>query len=733
MKHTKLAAALIFFVTTFSQAESVYDQHIFFDNSLTDSSYYYSDGMSILPSKVELVNKRIPIEKKGYYSPPNSLKLKWISNSGGDWSVSIKVKKWRGRYKKFVGDTISFWCYAPKQIQGHHLPNISLQNSNQNRTPSLKLEQIIDEIPENQWIQIKIPFTKFNYSSFMVHPTRPYQFDYSLINAITFSQNIDDGEEHKLFIDDITIYNGDELHNYVLPSCPVGLKAVGYDRHIDLSWEANKEKNFQYYKIYRSFDGSKYEPIGIQRNDLNRYADFLGESNKQASYKISVVNFRGKESTLTQKVTAITNPLNNKQLLTMVQEACFRYYWEGAHTNSGMARENIPGRENLIAVGASGFGIMALIVGIDRKFISRDEGVQRCSKIIQFLKNSDRFHGAWPHFLNDETGEVNPLFGKYDNGGDLVETAFLIQGLLVARQYFNRHSTKEQELRDGITELWESVEWNWYRKSDNSDFLFWHWSPDFGWTINHPLVGLNETLIVYLLAIASPTHSVPASLYYSGWAGQSDRALLYRQNWGKTAQGDSYENGNLYFNIKLEVGVGSGGPLFFTHYSFMGFDPQNKRDKYTNYFRNNRSLTLINRAYCIENPNNFKGYGENCWGLTASDDHIRYKAHDPSPKNDNGTITPTAALASIPYTPEESMAVLKHFYYDLGAKIWGIYGFRDAFNLTENWVSDIYMGLNQAPMVVMIENYRTGLIWNLFMSNSEIKPMLDAIGFEKEE
>jgi hypothetical protein len=278
--------------------------------------------------------------------------------------------------------------------------------------------------------------------------------------------------------------------------------------------------------------------------------------------------------------------------------------------------------------------------------------------------------------------------------------------------------------------LWESVEWDWYRRSPDSDFLFWHWSPDYEWHINHPLVGWNETMIVYLLAIASPTHAIPADMYYSGWAGQSDRAVHYRRNWGNTREGDHYLNGNTYYGIKLDVAVGSGGPLFFTHYSFMGFDPRGKRDRYTNYFNNNRNIALINQAYCKENPGSYIGYGENCWGLTASDDPWGYKAHEPDIRMDNGTVTPTGALASFPYTPEESMKALKHFYFDLGNVLWGFYGFRDAFNLSQNWVADIYMGLNQAPITVMIENYRTGLIWELFMSNPEITTMLDAIGFQ---
>src|SRR5215475_4922915 len=231
-------------------------------------------------------------------------------------------------------------------------------------------------------------------------------------------------------------------------------------------------------------------------------------------------------------------------------------------------------------------------------------------------------------------------------------------------------------------------------------------------------------MIAYLRAIASPTHPVPAGLYYTGWAGQSQAAVLYRQGWSGTTDGDHYYNGHSYYGIKLDVGVGSGGPLFFVHYSYMGFDPRALEDRYTNYFENNRNLARINYAHCVENPGHFTGYGKDTWGLTASDDQIGYRPHGPTTSTDNGTITPTAALASFPYTPQESMAAFKHFYRDLGDRLWGIYGPRDAFNLTHHWFSPIFMGLNQAPIVVMIENYRTGLIWKLFMSNPEIQPML---------
>jgi hypothetical protein len=322
---------------------------------------------------------------------------------------------------------------------------------------------------------------------------------------------------------------------------------------------------------------------------------------------------------------------------------------------------------------------------------------------------ADRFHGAFPHWMNGNSGDVVP-FSQFDNGGDLVETAFLIQGLLAARQYFNQNVPLENSLRNVITDIWEDVEWDWYRKN-NSNVLYWHWSPNYNWQMNFPLRGFNEVMITYLLAVASPTHGVPASLYQSGWIAPG------------------YVNGQTYYGYKLDVGPYKGGPLFFAHYSFLGFDPRNKRDAYTNYFTRNRNHTLINRAYCIENPENHQGYSADSWGLTASDNPWGYSAHEATLNSDNGTITPTAALSSMPYTPGVSMEALRHFYRNLGDRLWGYHGFYDAFNLDQNWFASSYLAIDQGPIIGMIENHRSGLLWNLFMANPEIQQAVTAVGF----
>jgi hypothetical protein len=699
-----------------------YDNHVFFDNSPGDSSYFHSEGEVTPPSKLEMVDNKFPVETNHFMSPPNSLRLKWTSMPGGHWQMLIKSTKEYERSLSLDGDTISFWCYSETEMPPEESPRIALQDWNDIGSPTISLLQYYGRLPAGKWVRISIPFDNFKS---LFERTDDLKCNTSKLETIWLEQGLDDGKEHTLYLDDVQIYNRNRT-DPMPPVPPKGLAIKAGERHFDLIWSNNTEGDLLRYQIYRSWDGEKYVPIGIQQGQFSRFVDFVGEPVKTAFYKISAIDLSGNESALSSAVSASTRAFSDDELLDMVQEGCFRYYWEAAHPNAGMAIEILPGDANLVAVGASGFGIMALIVGTERHFVTREQSVERLLQITHFLGKADRFHGAWPHFLNGYTGKTANYFGKYDDGGDLVETAFLCQGLLAARQYFNRDTAAEREIRQNITDLWRGVEWDWYRKNPPSEFLYWHWSPDYGWHISHPLIGWNETMMAYLLAIASPTHPVPASLYYSGWASQSDLAVQYRRNWSSTTQGNHYTNGSSYFGIKLDVGEGNGADLFFTQFSFMGFDPRGKRDQYADYFLNNRNIALINHAYCVENPNKFAGYSADCWGLSAG---MNSGGGRPLPRDDNGTICCSAALGSFPYTPKESMAALKHFYRNLGSKIWGIYGFHDGFNETQNWFDPMWMGLNQAVIVVMIENHRSGVIWKNFMKNPEIQPALDAIGF----
>ncbi|MCU1240524.1 MAG: Fibronectin type domain protein [Candidatus Acidoferrum typicum] len=710
-------------------ADTRYYQHSFFDNSLTPDQYFYSSGKASAPSVLTLVNGKIPVEVKNFLTPPNALRLEWQSAESGGWEAQVDVMRFRNREIQFRGSALYFSCFSAQSVPASALPLIHIADTAGNFSAPLKLALFADgtNIPAHEWVRIRIPLARFSSGS--IHALDPER-----LQSIVFSQSTADGIAHTVLIDEIWIGDESEVTNAKSSgeqavSTPRGLTATGYERHVDLSWEPVPDENIERYAIYRSFDGKEFKPVGMQVRGIERYTDFIGKTSQKVFYKVAASDRSHQQSALSAEASATTHPMSDDELLTMVQLECFRYYWEGAHPDAGMTLENIPGDDRIVATGASGFGVMALVVGVDRGFITREQGAERLTKIVSFLEKAPRYHGVWSHFMDGHTGESLPVFDMFDNAGDLVETAFLMEGLLAARQYFQGTAEIEKSLYKRISRLWESVEWDWYRRSPQSDALYWHWSPDWSWHINHRLTGFNETMIVYLLGIASPTHAVPADLYYRGWAGQEKAAIDYRRGGAASAAaGDHYVNGQTYFGVKLDVGVGSGGPLFFAHYSYMGFDPRGVRDRFTNYFENDRNMARINLAYCKANPKHFKGYGANSWGLTASDGPNGYLAHAPDAQDDDGTITPTGALASFPYTPEASMAAFKHFYRDLGDRAWGIYGPRDAFNESANWFSPIYMGLNQAPIAVMIENYRTGLIWKLFMSNPEIKPMLDGIG-----
>lgn len=420
-------------------------------------------------------------------------------------------------------------------------------------------------------------------------------------------------------------------------------------------------------------------------------------------------------SGITIKLMTGVNPvpkfpvISDTALVTLVQQQTLKYFYDFAEPVSGMARErNSSG--NTVTMGGSGFGVMALIVGMNRGFISRANGLAQAKKIVTYLEKADRFHGAWPHWSDGTTGKTI-AFSPNDNGADIVETSFMIHGLLCLRQYLTPADTVGNNLINRITQLYQAVDWNWFRKTPAENVLYWNWSPTAGFAVNVPARGYNETLITYLLAAGSATHSIPVEVYQQGWA-----------------QNKNILNGNSYLGHVLPLGEPYGGPLFFTQYSFLGFDPH-VTDTYlnVNYWTQNVNQSLINHDYCVKNPGNYALYSDSCWGITASDNPWGYGAQ--SPTNDNGTISPTAAISSMPYTPAQSMKAIRFFYYQLGDRLWGQYGFYDAINLTQGWTATSTLAIDQGPIVVMLENYRTGLLWKLFKTAPEVQAAKTKLGF----
>jgi hypothetical protein len=413
--------------------------------------------------------------------------------------------------------------------------------------------------------------------------------------------------------------------------------------------------------------------------------------------------------------------LTDDELLDKVQQESLKYFWEYAETNSKLARERYhvedPGNDaQIVTTGGSGFGLMSLIVGIERGFVPRAEAVSKLTTALNFLENADRFHGAWPHWMNGSNGNVIP-FSTYDNGGDLVETSFICQALICMREYFKNGTAEEQALAQKADDLWKGVEWSWYTKGEN--VLYWHWSPNYQWQMNFKLLGFDETFITYILAKASPTYPISNAVYTQGWA----------------RSGAIVSSGNSYGLPKIfnHNGTNSVGPMFWSHYSFLGLDPRGLSDQYANYWDLTHNHAKIMLNYCVANPSNFKSYSDKFWGLTASytrntNGTTGYTAHQPN--NDRGVVTPTAALSNFPYTPVESMKFLRYLYFEKRSKFVGVAGPYDAVSPQFNdWVTKRYLAIDQGTIIPMIENYRTGLLWNLFMEAPEVRAGLQNLGF----
>lgn len=707
-------------VTAPSFATAALD-YLVFDNCPMTGAYFYSETASGGASWLLNLGGKIPVRNTPAYTAGSSLELRYVSAPGGTWRATILHRPIRGQddwdngvfiqskasvFKRPVNLQLQLHCGS---VPAESLPKIAILSNDNKTSTFVSLSAFKKTADNDDWSQVTIPLTEFHGLKLEVAEQ---------LRGVVLEQDKSDGIEHTIYLDQVRLApDKDKALNRSLRA--ELLSAKGFERHIDISWKAVKDESVAGTIIERSSAGSKFTPVGFKPRFMSRFADYLGPDAGKQDYRICFLGYNGERSDYSNIRSASTRAMSDDELLDMVQEACSRYYFDGAEEFSGMALESIPGDPHMIACGASGFGLMSLLVAAKRGFISRNDAVDRFEKILDFLRRADRFHGAMPHYYDGTSGHPKLFFGPDDNGGDLVETSFLMQGLLTARQYFDGTNPREKRIREQITQLWEAVEWDWYKMKADSHYLYWHWSPDKAFKIQHPLIGWNETMITYMLAIASPKHAIAPSMYYSGFASQEKAAQEYRGN----AEGKMYVNGESYYGKKLAVGGFSGGPIFFTHYNFLGMDPHGLRDRYTDYFENSKAIAEINRRYCQANPKHHQGYGDDGWGLSASDGPWGYNPDEPRPEGDKGKLTPTGAIASMPYLPEAAMETIKSYYRNYGSFLWGEYGFRDAFSLDEHWVNDLYMGLNQGPMVVMIENYRTGAPWKLFGSNPEIVKM----------
>lgn len=505
---------------------------------------------------------------------------------------------------------------------------------------------------------------------------------------------------------------GNGIASFLTTDKPI--EARGYDSHVELRWKS-VPKAESYDVMMVDADRSI---LRAQTQNLF-YLDFINDVglNRDFSYKVVAYDGKGKKIAETPVATAAVRNFDDDRLLEMVQEYTFRYFWDFADPISGLAFERSnDSRANCVTTGGAGFGIMAMIAAVENGFVTRRQAVDRLLKIVGSLEKFTRFHGAWAHWYDSSTNKPYS-FSVKDNGGDLVETAFLVEGLLAAKGYFDASDKTEKELGQRIEKLWREVEWSHYTQGQPA--LYWHWSAEYGFEMNHQIKGYDETFITYILAAASPTYPIDKRVYDNCWVNHKDGEFFCQ---------------SVFYDTFLPLGkrMQLGGPLFWIHYSYIGLCPKGLRDAYADYWEQNRRYTLVNRAYCIDNPCGWRGYGEGFWGLTACDALPHgYGAHSPGAGADRGTVAPTGALSSMPYTPQESMEVLKNLYRNHGRLAFGPLGFYDAVNFSVSGRNTTYsyLAIDQGPIVTMIQNHRNAAIWRAFMKNGDVLEGLRKLGF----
>jgi hypothetical protein len=684
-------------------------QEVLFFSEGTDNSYYDQGivdtgnlGNSVFehtfPPGLPQYNDKVPCSTIAYKGS-TSLKFNYTSAPNGNWKVSIFRSGWSS--VDLTGmDSLSFWVYSSGGVPSYALPMIGLVAVKTGGTSdvSSKLYRLSDfniTIPAARWTRIAFPV------SIIRNDSENSLLNFSAVKGVIFNQSETNNTSRTLYLDEITAYKSIDL----VP--PVSnLSATGYDSHAELTW--TRPLDNLSYRIQASYDGGK-SFILRDETDSGFYLDFVPAEGRNSGVIYRVTSVAGGKESAYKEATASIRDFSDDELLDMVQRYTFRYFWEGAHQTTGMALERTDGGSTTVASGATGMGLMAMVAAFDREYKPGEVVKDRILKILTFLETCDRHHGAWSHWYNAGTAHTQP-FSADDDGGDIVETSYVAQALIALKNYFSGNDVKSLQIREKADLLWKGIDWNWYRQGGQNG-LFWHWSPTVGFKMNMKVTGWNECLVTYIMAASSPTHGIPAEVYTQGWA----------------------RNGNMvskrsFYNTDISLSPDWGGPLFWIHYSHLGINPHNLSDIYADYWKEHVNTAKIQYAYALANPRGWYHYGEKCWGLTASDDPYGYTAHQPV-SNDNGTISPTAALSSIPYLPDEAMKALKYFYRDRGKELFGPYGFWDAFNDNLHWVKKACLGIDQGPVMVMIENYRTGLLWKNVMKDNDVQTGLKKLGF----
>lgn len=634
--------------------------------------------------------------------------LEWQSAEGGTWNLTIANPAWSR--KDLTGyDFLEFSFNAPRAIASERLPAVRLQTVFNAPSATVALGNFLPggiDADSNSWQSVRIPLNAFNHDG---------TFPLTEFKSVHFSQAQTDSEPRTLWLERIDVISTNTARRVQRPTAPANLVVRTGDRSVALHWDAHGHGALRGYHVYRSAARAPFERLTARPVRSRSFADVNVANGQTYRYRVTALNEAG-ESAPSKPTAARPAPFaNDDAFLDLLQQTAFDYFWYEANPTNGLVRDRSRAHAHA-SIAATGFGLTAIGIGIERGWITRAQGRERTLRTLKTfcdMPQGDARTGAighrgwFYHFLEMDTAARS---GACELSS--IDTALLLAGCIYAREYFDGRHAAEKEIRAAVEIILDRVDWHWM--TDGADSLTMGWHPERGF-LKHRWTGYNEAMILYVLGLGASRAPLPASQWQT-WTS--------KYKW-ETHYGQSF----VIFP-----------PLFGHQYShswidFRGIADDYMRERGVTYFENSRRATIAQREYAIANPGNFTGYGADVWGLTACDGpgtrgKFSYMARGaPPPERDDGTIAPTAAGGSIAFTPEHSLNALRHFYDQFRTDIWTGYGFRDAFNLEVNWWGPDVLGIDQGPILLMAENHRSEHVWRVFMKAPEIQRGLNRAGF----
>ncbi|MFU1858685.1 glucoamylase family protein [Sphingobacterium sp. NGMCC 1.201703] len=702
---------------------------VLFDNSIINGSYARSMAHYNGESWIQNVNHSLPVSDSLFFTPGNSLSLRYVSSPNGTWEAGILCDKQKFQYMIAKDDHLTFKLFVQSNTEKGQLPKVALQQ-NDVRSTALDIAHYIEDFAYDTWLNVSIPVSKFEGITIG-----------KAVSSLLLEQNGTSTTTHQLFIDQIE-FLPKNYPKVKLSSAAILSKIGSVDKQVELVWQLPLTPSIRYVKIYRSEDKLNFQPIAILPVYVQKCLDRVNEYNKHYYYKIAWVDFNYVESPFSEVKEIQTKKGTDAEMLSFIRNAHVNYFIDNYDVNSGMYLPDRGNRQAIVSTNETGYAILGLLVAAENQLISRQALLSRMTRMVKFLGAAQNHQGIFTAFYDGRLGV--PYYRDSVPTYDVRGTSHLMESLLIAREYFDKDDPQEQSLRKSITSLWERINWSYFTDRNNADILWNKWSPIDSTARSRPLGGFNESLSTYLLAMSSPTHPLAASAYMNGFATKHADVMDFGDELSplateiKTKLNDSIARSisnnpligsgwdtpaSIYSDDKVIFAKNIAGgnlteSLMSVYRPFLIMDPRGKVDNFVDYKKYLSDYILAYKRR--DNELNIGTRFTDIWGVEHIDNF-----------GQGYLVNPAISIASYPFEREVGLKALRKFYEEYADVLFTQYGFRAWIDLKNNDVSENYRARNQATIAVMLENANSGMIWKLYERIPEIKKTLDSVYLKK--